>query len=245
MRRSRPAAWLEVDTGAQSVKVAGTYRHTVAFSTNYVATVETTVSAGSALLDVTVRVENLKQTPMDLMYLAHANFRPVDYGELHYSAPYDPDHVRVRRSIPSHVTPRPGYVELLEELSVNPSRHHVMEPGLAFDPEAVFEIDMKTDANGFAHALQQHPDRTADYIRYQPAQAPVCMRWVCRTPDQDGIGVAFPSTSGVEGYTVEKAKGRVASVDGGETWRVDMRVGLLTAAETSDTIALIDRIRGS
>ena len=30
---------------------------------------------------------NLKQTPMDLMYLAHINFRPVDYGRLVYSAP--------------------------------------------------------------------------------------------------------------------------------------------------------------
>lgn len=239
------AAWLEIDADGQSVKVAGTYRHTVAFTTNYLATVETTLPAGSALLDASVSVENLKQTPMDLMYLAHANFRPVDHGELHYSAPYDPDHVRVRRSIPSHITPKPGYVELLEELSVDPSRHHVMEPGMAFDPEAVFEIDMKTDENGFAHALQKHLDSTADYIRYRPSQAPVCMRWICRTPDQDGLGVGFPSTSGVEGYSAEKAKGRVAIVEGGETWRVDMRVGLLTADETSDSIDLIDRIRGS
>ena len=55
-----------------------TFQHTVAFSTNYLATIETALTAESSLLDVSVSVENLKQTPMDLMYLGHANFRPVD-----------------------------------------------------------------------------------------------------------------------------------------------------------------------
>ena len=53
---------------------------------------------GSADIDVSLSVENLKQTPMDLMYLAHANFRPVDHGEQHYTANYDAGSVRVRRS---------------------------------------------------------------------------------------------------------------------------------------------------
>ena len=43
------------------------------------------------------------------------------------------------------------------------------------------------------------------------------MRWVCRTPDQDGLGLAFPSTSEVEGYSAEKAKGQVVELGGGQT----------------------------
>ena len=235
------SAWLEV--GANSVTVAGSYQHTVAFSTNYRATVETTLTAGSALIDVSVSVENLKRTPMDLMYLGHANFKPVDDGELHYTADYTAKSVRVRRSIPSHVTPKPGYPEFLAELAEDPTGHHVLRPGLAFDPEVVFEIDMTSDADGFAHALQKHPDGTADYVRCRPDQAPLCTRWICRTPDQDGLGIAFPSTSGVEGYTAEKAKGRVEPVEGGETWRIDMRLGLLTASETGETVAMIEKVR--
>ncbi len=235
------SAWLEV--GANSVTVAGSYQHTVAFSTNYRATVETMLTAGSALIDVSVSVENLKRTPMDLMYLGHANFKPVDNGELHYTADYTAKSVRVRRSIPSHVTPKPGYPEFLAELAEDPTGHHVLRPGLAFDPEVVFEIDMTSDADGFAHALQKHPDGTADYVRCRPDQAPLCTRWICRTPDQDGLGIAFPSTSGVEGYTAEKAKGRVETVEGGETWQIDMRLGLLTARETAEAVAMIDKVR--
>lgn len=235
------SAWLEI--GENSLTVAGSYQHTVAFSTNYRATVETKLTAGLALMDISVSVENLKRTPMDLMYLGHANFKPVDNGELHYTADYTANSVRVRRSIPSHVTPKPGYPEFLAELAEDPKGHHVLSPGLAFDPEVVFEIDMKSDADGFAHALQKHPDGTADYVRCRPDQAPLCTRWICRTPDQDGLGIAFPSTSGVEGYAAEKAKGRVETVEGGETWRIDMRLGLLTARETAEAVAMIDKVR--
>lgn len=237
-------AWLEIDPNRMGVKVAGSYQHTVAFSTNYIATVETVLSSGSAVVDVSVLVDNLKQTPMDLMYLGHANFRPVDHGELCYSAAYTPEAVRVRRSIPSHVSPKPGYPEFLEELAADPTGHHVLRPGLSFDPEVVFEIDMNTDADGFAHTIQKHPDGTADYVRCRPDQVPLCTRWICRTADQDGLGIAFPATSGVEGYTAEKAKSRVERLEGGESWRVDMRLGMLTADEADSVIAIIDAING-
>lgn len=236
-------AWLTLDEQGGCITVAAQYQHTVAFSTNYNATISTTMCAGSALLEVSVQVDNLKQTPMDLMYLAHANFRPVDHAQLHYSADYTAQHVRVRQSIPGHVTPKPGYREFLQQLAEDPGHHHVFTPGLAFDPEVVFEIDLKADAEGYAHALQQHPQGFSDYISYQPQTAPLAMRWICRTADQDGLGVAFPATSGVEGYTIEKGKGRVVEVAGNESWGISMRMGHLTADETTDTIAAIERIR--
>ncbi len=240
---SMDSAWLELDEDAGYVAVAAQYRHTVAFSTNYNAVISTAMSVGSALLDVKVSVENLKQTTMDLMYLAHANFRPVDNGELHYSANYTAQDVRVRKSIPSHVQPKPGYKEFLEKLAHDPTPHHKLQPGLGFDPEVVFEIDLKAGADGYAHALQKHPGNFSDYISFKPSEAPVCMRWVCRTPDQDGLGVAFPATSGVEGYTKEKDKGRVVELSGGDTWRIAMRMGHLTEMETSAVIKVIDQIR--
>ena len=69
------------------------------------------------------------------------------------------------------------------------------------------------------------------------------MRWVCRTPDQDGIGVAFPSTSEVEGYAAEKAKGQIVTLGGGETWRIDMKMGHLTETEAAAVIERISQIR--
>jgi hypothetical protein len=239
------SAWLEVDEAGGKLTIGGAYRYTVAFATDYRATAEIKLSSGSALIDVSLAVANLKKSPMDLMYLGHANFRPADHGVLHYTAPYTAAAVRVRRSIPGHIAPKPGYAEFLAELAANPAIHHALRPGLSFDPEVVFTIDMRPGGDGFAHALQKRPDGTADYIRYQPAQAPVCMRWISRTPDQDAIGMAFPATSGVEGYAAEKANGRVVVLEGGKTWRVDMRMGLLTAAESATVAGEIDRIRAA
>jgi hypothetical protein len=93
--------------------------------------------------------------------------------------------------------------------------------------------------------LQRRPDGTADYIRYRPEQTAKCIRWICRTPDQDAIGMAFPSTSEVEGYAAEKKKGFVVSLEGGASWRVDMRLGALTREETAAAIAEIEAVRKS
>jgi len=236
-------AWLEIDEGGGTVTVGGSYQHTVAFSTNYLATARVAMTAGSALLGVSLAVENLKRTPMDLMYLAHANFRPVDHGELHYTASYDAKSVRVRTSVPPHISPKPDYMAFIEKLAQDPLPHHRMDPSLAFDPEVVFSIDMKADDEGLAHAMQAHPDGTADYIGFRPDQAPICTRWVCRTPDQDGLGIAFPATAEVEGYTAEKAKGHLIELAGGAVWNIDIKMGLLTAPEAAGLKDRIDAVR--
>lgn len=234
--------WIVLDEAKETCAIVGTYEYTVAFSHHYLATSTHLMQADSSLLDVSLRVDNLKKTPMDLMYLAHANFRPVDNGELIYSAPYTAEAVRVRRSIPAHITPKPGYPEFLAELARNPSIHHKLKPELAFDPEVAFMIDMNAGTDGFAHALMRHPDGTADYMRYRPEQCGQCVRWICRTPDQDAIGMAFPATSEVEGYAAEKKKGLHAIIDGGKSWRVDMRLGVLSKSETDTVVKEIAKI---
>jgi Domain of unknown function (DUF4432) len=234
--------WVVIDEEKGSCAIVGTYEYTVAFSCHYKATSTHVMGADSTLLDISLSVENLKKTAMDLMYLAHANFRPVDHGELFYSARATASTVRVRQSIPGHITPKPGYPEFLAELARNPALHHKLTPDLAFDPEVAFSIDMKAGDDGFAHALVKRPDGTSDYMRYRPEQCGRCIRWICRTPDQDAIGMAFPSTSEVEGYTAEKKKGLYVDLSGGATWRVDMRLGVLSVDETTAVVKEIASI---
>ena len=224
--------------------LGGRYRHTVAFSTNYVAAPLVTLRAGAASADVALEVTNLKQTPMELMYLAHINYRPVDNSTLVYSASATPEHVRVRRSIPSHVKPGPGYVEFLDALAQDPSMHHVLKPDLAFDPEVVFFIDYLADDDGWAHSIQVHPDGRADYVAHRPEQLDHGVRWICRTPDQDALGLVLPATAEPEGYSAEKAKGNIKVLEGGSTWRCDMVVGALTADEAAAMAAKINEIVG-
>ena len=238
-------AWLIAGENEQGLflELGGQYRHTVAFSTNYLAEPAARLYANHATFQVSMQVTNLKNTPMEYMYLAHVNFRPVDQSRLVYSAPYDSQHVRVRTSIPSHVHPQPGFKEFLDELAAQPEKHHILKPDLAFDPEVVFFIDYCPDENGWAHSMQVHPDGSADYIRHRPEQLDHGVRWICRTPDQDALGLLLPATAEPEGYTAEKAKGNLKVLEPGQKWRCAFEMGALTPAEAANMEKWIDRIR--
>lgn len=224
--------------------LGGEYTHTVAFSHHYAARPLVKLYAGSALFEVSLVVANLKRTPMELMYLAHINYRPVDHARLVYSAPCTPEHARVRKSIPSHVKPLPGYKELLEEFGRHPEKHNLVDPALLFDPEVVFALDYLADADGWAHTLQVHPDGGADYVRHRPAQLDRAVRWISRTPDQDAMGLVLPGTAEPEGYSVEKAKGNLKVIAPQGEWRCDMELGVLSAAEAAKVEAKVERVLG-
>jgi hypothetical protein len=221
--------------------LTGTYRHILAFNSNYIAQPLVKLYAGSTVFHLSMTVTNLKQTPMPLLYLAHINFKPVDYGRLVYSAPCDPAHMRVRASVPDFMVMPLGYHEFLAELKENPARHMKLEPGLAFNPEVVLYIDYLADAAGWAHELQLHPDGSADVVRHRIDQLNHGVRWICRIPEQDALGFE-PATSEVEGYTAEHKKGNVRSLGAGQSFHCDIEVGLLSAAEAVRELALIDQI---
>ncbi len=211
--------------------LTGSYQYTVAFSYNYLAQPLVRLYENSSRIPVSIRIENLKRSEMELMYLAHVNFRPVDHGRLVYTAPCDPAHVRVRASIPLHIRPGAGYREFLQELARHPERHNVLEPGLAFDPEVVFTVDYQADDQGWAHSMQVHPDGSADYIAHRPAQLDIGLRWISRTPDQDALGIVLPATAEPEGYTAEKAKGNLKILPAGGFFECEMEIGYLTPDE--------------
>ncbi|MCB0109397.1 MAG: DUF4432 family protein, partial [Caldilineaceae bacterium] len=153
-------AWVVVgeDEGGEYIALGGEYKHTVAFSFNYVAQPLVKLYAGSDRCSIKMTVTNLKQTPMEFMYMAHVNFRPVDNGELVYSAPCTAETARLRKSIPSHVRPTPAYLAFLKQLEQDPAKHNVLRPELAFDPEVVISFDYLADSEGWAHTMQVHPD---------------------------------------------------------------------------------------
>jgi hypothetical protein len=219
------------DERGSYIGLGGQYQYTLAFNHNYVAEPLVKVYSGSSLFWVAMTITNLKRSEMELMYLAHVNFRPVDNGRLVYSAPATPEHVRVRTSIPSHIHPGPGYVEFIQELSRQPEKHNVLAPGLPFDPEVVFFIDYLADAEGWAHSMQVHPDGSADYIRHRPDQLDKGVRWICRTPDQDALGLLLPATAEPEGYLAERAKGNLKVLPAGGQFHFELEMGALAPAE--------------
>lgn len=238
-------AELVIDEAAARFGVRGRFRHRVAFSVNYEAVAQLSLGAGDTWLDVALEVTNRRPAaPLELMYLGHANFRPVDHGRLVYAARYTPQDVAVRRSIPPHITPGPGHAAFLAELARAPERHHRLDPALPFDPEVVFTLRMIPDATGWTHAMQLHPEGHADFISYDTATLPLAIRWVCRTADQQGLGIALPATAGVEGHAVERAAGRIVTVPPEGRWSARMRMGALDAAGAAALEARIERLAG-
>jgi hypothetical protein len=224
------------------IGLGGQYQHTVAFSHNYKAEPLVKLYAGSSLFTMTMTITNLKHSDMELMYMAHVNFRPVDNGRLVYSAPCTPEHVRVRKSIPSHIRPQPGYVEFIEDLARQPEQHNLLTPDLLFDPEVVFTIDYLADDHGWAHSMQVHPDGSADYIRHRPAELEKGVRWISRTADQQALGLVLPATAEPEGYAAEKAKGNIKTIPPQGKFHCEFEAGALTPAEAERLEAKISQI---
>ncbi len=230
------------DSRGRYLGVSGAFQYTVAFAHNYLARPCIKLYEESAVFEVSIEIANLKRSEMEMMYMTHINFRPQDYAELVYSAKKTPNDVRVRLSIPSHIQPPSGYEQLLAQLAKNPEIHHVLEPGLTFDPEVVFNIDYLADGQGWAHSLQIHPDGTSDYVAHRPKELEKGVRWISRTSDQDALGIVLPATAEAEGYTAEKDKGNLKVLGPGEKFSTVLHVGLLTATETREMVSKIQTL---
>jgi hypothetical protein len=135
----------------------------------------------------------------------------------------------------------PGYREFLQVLEQYPEKHLILKPDMVYDPEVVFYFKYLADKNGWAHTLQIHPDGSADVVRHRPEQLDHGVRWICRTPDQQALGIE-PCTAEVEGFNTEKKKGNVWSLPGGATFEVELEVGVLNPAEAKREGAFIEEI---
>jgi len=228
------------------IAVGGEYEHRVAFNCHYLAAPVIKIYENSTLLDVSMTINNLLSIDMDIMYLAHINFRPIDYAELVYSADYDAAHVQVNVNVPEHIktnVPIDKFKAFLKQLKENPVMHHRLTPDMLFDPEVVMSIQYKADDNGVAHSMQVHPDGYADYVGHRPSQLDQALRWIARNPDQDALGLVLPSNSGNGGYLAEKAKGNVKKLAAKKNVRYDLQVGLLSPDETETMKTVIQNCK--
>lgn len=206
------------------IGLTGGFQYTVAFFHNYIARPVIRLYARSSIFRASMEIENLKHTSMELSYLAHINFRPVDNSRLVYSAPCDPEHMRVITSLGAHLEKKPGYQEFVDDLALHPEKHLVLKPGQFYDPEVVLRIQYRPDPAGWARQLQVHPDGSADVVRHRPAQMGRGVRWISRTPDQDALG--FEPGSGTNDQPV-------VDIAPGAKFSCDLEIGLLDPAEAA------------
>ncbi len=224
--------------------LSGTGRYTIAFTHNYEARPLLKLHAGDGRIEAELEIRNLKHTPMELMYLAHVNFRPHDGARILDTVPDDAAHIRIRRKVPQGLfTLTESFTKMLAEMVEKPALHRDLVPGRAVDPEIVMGLSFTPDADGCGHAMQLLPDGTADFISHPLAELPSGVRWMTRNADQDALGLFLPGTAEADGYLAEKAKGNVRIIPPRESWRCAMSFGALTADEAAALKSRIEAVR--
>jgi hypothetical protein len=204
--------------------LTGSYHHRVAFAHHYVAEPTITLRGNSSRIGVDMRIRNLKQSPMELMYLAHINFRPIERSVIIDTVPAG----RIRVRPPTE--PSDQHRKLHEALEKDPACHKAIDPNLPIDPDIVMSLDTVAGDDGWAHAMQLLPDGTADFVSHRPDQLDHAVRWMTQTPELSALGLMLPATAEADGYLVEKAKGNVRLVPALSEFRCSVEFGALDAA---------------
>jgi hypothetical protein len=215
------------------------------FSYHYRFVSEVMLRPDATHLDVTVTVENLRPVPMELMYLAHVNFRPVDGARLLDTTATDETGTVIYQSARPGLQAAETHRKLMEAWIADPKQHRQIVPGQRIDPEAVMMLECRADPQGWAHGMQIHPGGAADFISYRPLELPFAVRWISRLGDQDALGLILPATAGVSGYIAEKAKDRLVTVSPMRAYSCRYRCGTLDAAGAQSLSRHIETVRAA
>ena len=84
------------------IGIGGQYHYIEAFKYNYLAEPYVKMYENSTVLDISMKITNLKNSDMEFMYLMHINFKPEDNSQLIYSAQANPGNVKVH-IVPSDI----------------------------------------------------------------------------------------------------------------------------------------------
>ncbi|MEG0256801.1 MAG: DUF4432 family protein [Christensenella sp.] len=231
------------DEKGKFIGVTGEYEYNRAFGSHYIARPLAKLYENSSLIDVSMEIENMASHPMDLMYMCHVNNAPEAGAEIFQTLPWTSENMVVRVSIPQYNEPDPVFMDLLARVQEDVKVTKIINEGDVYDPEIVlFLRGAKMDEDGKAHFLYVHKDGSADYTTYDASVLNRGVRWMVNHDDWQSMGMVLPSTAEPEGYTAEKEKGNVRSLDGKKTFKAAVTVGYLAAAEAEKVKNKIDRI---
>lgn len=222
------------DENGRFIGMTGSYEYGLAFSVHYTAIPVVKLFEDLTLLEISMSIYNRSGYPMELMYMAHVNFRPVIGGKIFQTLRWDSKHMVLRKSTPSHIRVSDKFRNFLGRLEFDPVISKTIKKDDEYNPEIAFFINNPdTDREGWSHFLQVHPDGTSDYIKYRPAEFDHATRWITRTSDQEALGLALPATCDPEGYTAELKKGNIKLIESGGTKTFTLFAGYLNKNETT------------
>jgi hypothetical protein len=210
------ACYQEVYTGVGADKkgeylaVGGTYIYKNSQEYNYAYTPELRLYRNRTTAEMHIVIENRRTAnPLSYMFMCHINWLAVEGSRLVYSVPRDKKHITVYPTILESSDERAMAIKAYgEKLAADPFAGDILDSKTqSYDPEMCINYTYKADEQGWAHAMQVLPEGDACYVGFRAAELPYALRWICRTGDEDGIGIALPSTGNHLGTRHQKEHG--------------------------------------
>jgi len=233
------------DENGKFVTISGLLNFDIAFTRHYHFIPSCKLYENDSILHFNLTIKNLRTEPMEYMYLAHINFRPINGAKLIYSAHRDAAHIKVHKRIAANVPKQQAekLMAFMERIQENPSLvDYVGNKDEIYDPEICFAIKYEGDENNRAYTLQYEAGVGACYVSHPIDVLPVGVRWISRTGSEDSMGMVLPATAEHLGYMNAKRANMVKSLDGGEILTFSYEVGYIDDAQALEVIDKINTI---
>lgn len=239
-------AWIEAgeDEDGCYVAIGGTYVFRNSQELHWAYTPELRLYEGAAMVEMRATVENRRSHPLEYLWLCHMNWLGVNGSRFVYSCKKDADHIMVSPMDLGDGSPRDEAIKAWSAtLLDDPTRADVLgQEGEAYDPELCINYRYDADELGWAHAMMVLPDGDACYVGWELEKAPWALRWFCRTGDEDGVGLALPSTGTNHSTAYQRAHGYCNTLEAGGVDVLRWRFGYLGPDEAQGMANRINAI---
>lgn len=150
----------------------------------------------ASVVEMHIDIHNRRSAPLDYMFMCHMNWLAIDGSHIVYSAKKDKEHIKVDPTELGGNSERAVRIrEFGKKLIENPTLADVLDAKTqCYDPEMCTNIQYESDEQHWGHAMQIMPDKDACYVGFRTTELKYALRWMCRTGDEDGIGIALPTT---------------------------------------------------
>ncbi len=184
------------DEKGKYIAAGGTYIYRNSQEYHYAYSPELRIYEGNTVAEMHIDIHNRRGSELDYLFMCHMNWLAVDGSRIVYSAKKDKEHIKpdtpeLEGDSPRAVRMREFGKKVLEDPTIVDFLDSEKQ---CFDPEMCINIKYEADRNGWAHAMQVMPEGDACYVGFRTRELPYALRWYCRTEDEDGIGIALPTT---------------------------------------------------
>ena len=232
------------DQKGKYLVVGGTFVYRNSQEYHYAYSPEIRLYDDASVVEMHIDIHNKRKSNLDYMFLCHINWLAIDCSRIVYSAKKDKEHIQADPIEMNGDSPlEVSYREYGKKLLEDPTLADVLDSkAQCFDPELCINIQYESDENHWAHAMQVMPDGDACYVGFRTTELPYALRWLCRTGDEDGIGIALPTTGTNRSTAYQKTHGLYNTLAPDAHESIRFNFGYLDKKETKEMERHIESI---